>query len=1016
MFQFDVEKKYNHNDFVRFLSDFLPDSFEPQNEDIYYDFLRIDGSGNSKILGRCEELDLEVFELLYTSGYDPRVSLTKDVVNYMKNVSSFSNALVVLHSEHSEHWRLSLITTSFEVHDGKISRTYSNPHRFSFLLGKDCKQHTPKSMLFDKHKVESFEDLKSRFAIEVVTKEFFDAYREKYADFVEFITGKRFVKVGGKFEEKTLHDPNKQYVSEFNCDDKAVRDYVKKLFGRLVFLHFLQKKGWLGVEDNEDWGTGDRQFMSNLFSRFNEKESFLEYVLEPLFFDTLNTDRGESSIAPEPVCKAYGKKVRIPYLNGGLFEKDSLDVKSVAFPQKLFRELLEFFDTYNFTIDETDPSDQEIGVDPEMLGKIFENLLEDNKDKGAFYTPKEIVQYMCRESLIAYLLTKVSIPEEKIRDFVINQTVDFSEEEKKALSIALEDVKICDPAVGSGAFPMGIMNELLACRIALTENFSQQKRAQLKKEIVKNNIYGVDIEKGAVDIARLRFWLAIIVDEESPVLLPNLDYKIMQGNSLLESYKEIDLSKLVSGKEAGLFGDEEESAKLIQLTKDFYEPQTQKSKDELRKAINEKALEIVSLSGGSDALKELREINLYENNQFFLWHTWFNDVFNRPNNCNGFDIVIANPPYIDSETMTNLGLEWERKVLMSKFKNLSGNWDIYMAFFELALSLGKTITFITPDKWLSKPFGLQFREKQMKRRLSIITRAGSKVFENATVDAIITIFKEKSDFLEAYEFKNKASVNKVSGVLMEKINSPYLIDFLFSGNSALIQKIDSFDKSLKSLAECENACATSDFYLVKELIEENPNPTSDYYKLINTGTITKYANLWDQKPISYAGKYNFPIVSKKIFEKTLGKSYVSRACQPKLIFKGLNLLDVFLDETADFLPGKSTMVICSSNLNILKFLLGLLNSKLPIFYIKKKYASSSYCGGISFSKDMFNDFPIPEVSNHDFSEIVKIVDQILLTVKNDIFADISMYEKKLNQKIYSIYNLTAEESNYIEEN
>ena len=163
-----------------------------------------------------------------------------------------------------------------------------------------------------------------------------------------------------------------------------------------------------------------------------------------------------------------------------------------------------------------------------------------------------------------------------------------------------------------------------------------------------------------------------------------------------------------------MFGDEEESAKLIQLTKDFYEPQTQKSKDELRKAINEKALEIVSLSGGSDALKELREINLYENNQFFLWHTWFNDVFNRPNNCNGFDIVIANPPYIDSETMTNLGLEWERKVLMSKFKNLSGNWDIYMAFFELALSLGKTITFITPDKWLSKPFGLQFREKQRK--------------------------------------------------------------------------------------------------------------------------------------------------------------------------------------------------------------------------------------------------------------------------------------------------------------
>ena len=196
----------------------------------------------------------------------------------------------------------------------------------------------------------------------------------------------------------------------------------------------------------------------------------------------------------------------------------------------------------------TDPADMEIGVEPEMLGKIFENLLEDNKDKGAFYTPKEIVQYMCRESLIAYLGDN-----DKIRTLVTTHVSDFNDTEKKELIKNLKTVKVCDPAVGSGAFPMGMLNELFACRVALGEN---EDAAEIKKQIVRENIYGVDIEKGAVDIARLRFWLAIIVDEKEPIPLPNLDYKIMQGNSLLESYEGIDLSNLTKSSDE-LFDNDE---------------------------------------------------------------------------------------------------------------------------------------------------------------------------------------------------------------------------------------------------------------------------------------------------------------------------------------------------------------------------------------------------------------------------------------------------------------------------
>lgn len=301
----------------------------------------------------------------------------------------------------------------------------------------------------------------------------------------------------------------------------------------------------------------------------------------------------------------------------------------------------------------------------------------------------------------------------------------------------------------------------------------------------------------------------------------------------------------------------------------------------------------------------------------------------------------------------------------------------------------------------------------MKKRLTKISRAGSKVFDNATVDAIITVFNESSEILEAFQFYNKAEIHKVSEVSLNNISSPFLIDFLFSDNATLIQKIDQINNTMVSFAECENACATSDFYTVKDLIVENEHPSTNYYKLVNTGTIAKYTNLWDQKPINYAGKYYFPVVEKRKFENELGRSYVLRASRPKLIFKGLNLLDAFLDEKADFLPGKSTMVICSENINLLKFLLGLLNSKLPIFYIKQKYASSSYCGGISFTKDMFNNFPIPHASSIQQKPIIDLVDMVLNAKNNDSSADTGLIEEKIDELVFNLYDLSEEEKEVI---
>ncbi|MBO5014835.1 MAG: hypothetical protein J6C92_03380, partial [Bacteroidaceae bacterium] len=507
-------------------------------------------------LGNIDTTDsyrIGLFQYNITKGSvaNKRVGLRNLVKSFINPTwGEFDAALVVFDS--GDHWRLSFICD--------IKGEATSPKRYTYVFGSDdLLYRTPiERFNFLKKKGVSFENLKTAFSVEALSDEFFDKYREQYADFIQYITGKRFVKVGSKWEEKVLDPPNLALMQAFGHNEKKIRDYVKKMMGRITFLHFLQRKGWM---------CGDLNYMQNMFEHSAYKNDYLDSVLEPLFFGILNTKPAER----EALFTDYGwdksllnEWKDIPYLNGGLFERDEEDEPESRFPAEYFKRLFQFFSEYNFTIDENDPNDAEVGVDPEMLGKIFENLLEDNKDKGAFYTPKEIVRYMCQESLIAYLETNTSVAKDKIRQFVLSPeegVTDILDKKKPKLLAALEEVKICDPAIGSGAFPMGLLNELLHCREVLSgEHYN---RAEIKKSIIQNNIYGVDIEKGAVDIARLRFWLSIVVDEETPSPLPNLDYKIMQGNSLIESFMGVDLSKLTYEKESkkdrgdiSLFDDE----------------------------------------------------------------------------------------------------------------------------------------------------------------------------------------------------------------------------------------------------------------------------------------------------------------------------------------------------------------------------------------------------------------------------------------------------------------------------
>ena len=695
-------------------------------------------------LGNIDTTDsyrIGLFQYNITKGSvaNKRVGLRNLVKSFINPTwGEFDAALVVFDS--GDHWRLSFICD--------IKGEATSPKRYTYVFGSDdLLYRTPiERFNFLKKKGISFENLKAAFSVEALSDEFFDKYREQYADFIQYVTGKRFVKVGSKWEEKVLGEPNAALMQAFDHNEKKIRDYVKKMMGRITFLHFLQRKGWM---------CGDLNYMQNMFENSPYKNDYLDSVLEPLFFGILNTKPAER----EALFTDFGwdksllnEWKDIPYLNGGLFERDEEDEPESRFPADYFKRLFQFFSEYNFTIDENDPNDAEVGVDPEMLGKIFENLLEDNKDKGAFYTPKEIVRYMCQESLIAYLETNTSIAKDKIRQFVLSPedgVADIPENKKQKLLTALEEVKICDPAIGSGAFPMGLLNELLHCREVLSgEHYD---RAEIKKSIIQNNIYGVDIEKGAVDIARLRFWLSIVVDEETPSPLPNLDYKIMQGNSLIESFMGVDLSKLTYEKEYkkdkgefSLFDDEKNRLQktVSYLLSTYYSCSDHDKKVKLQQEISDtinKQLETQAYN--PSILRELRTINLAENNKFFLWHTWFSDVFNQDDK-EGFDIVIGNPPY--GANIDELVPLYERLYP----KTSHGYKDIYKYFYDFGLSICRkdgSLCYITPNTFLRQPRYGDLRRVLLEYNITQILDLGEDIFMDAVVPVAICLCKNASN-------------------------------------------------------------------------------------------------------------------------------------------------------------------------------------------------------------------------------------------------------------------------------
>ena len=1024
-------------------------------------------------------------------------------------------AVVAFVSPELNDWRFSLVKMEYKLTQTKTGRPkgeeeFTPARRWSFLVGSNEASHTAQSRLVniladDEHNP-TFQQLEEAFSIEKVTKEFINKYRDLYLELKNSI-------------DKVVEN-DKAIKEEFENKKVNTVDFSKKLLGQIVFLYFLQKKGWLGVPNDKNWGEGNRNFMRSLFTKCSqEKKNFFNDYLEFLFYDTLNNPRTDQADT------AYSKyfDCRIPFLNGGLFEPiNNYDWKhtDIIIPNELFSNskktdegdigsgILDVFDRYNFTVQEDEPLEKEVALDPELLGKVFENLIEENtrKGHGAYYTPREIVHYMCQESLINYLSTELNAVDDELSNDTTNvqqnqvsNTVEnkitktdieifikhgehLIENEKTALqkeediksgkqkstsikskmpeSIKnnaepldekLANIRVCDPAIGSGAFPVGMMLEIVKARNVLTNYFSEiEERTpyNFKWHCIENCLYGVDIDSSAIDIAKLRFWLSLIVDEEDITKikpLPNLDYKLVCGNSLLSVEIELFNGELFN--------------QLEKLKPKYFNETDINKKNELKKQINELIKEITN------------------NDQYFDFKVYFSEVFHEKK---GFDVVIGNPPYIQLQKAFNSKIKYADLYKNVGYGIFDRTSDIYCLFYEEGIKLLKNngiLCYISSNKWMRAKYGKKLRTFFMKYNPLFLIDLGPGIFENATVDTCIMMLKKTKNNVE-YSLravtiqKDKNQPINIDQQVKEKAItlSNLSKDTWFIADDAeqkLKEKIERIGKPLKEwdvkiyygiktglneafiidsakrqdiLDNCKDEAERERTEKIIKPILRGKDIKRYYYEWAGLWVIGIFPTLklnindypaikkyfldhFDIRQLEQSGekypKSGFNARKKtgnKWFETQDQIAYYKEFEKEKIVWaetdQALNTVIV----SKNFYLQKTCFMIIPKNENNHKIINALLNSKISQWYIRHQ---SSILGisGMSLTKDSVKKIPLPPITptiEPIVHQIESLVDQILSAKKENPQADTSNLEKEIDRLVYQLYDLTEEEIKIVE--
>ncbi len=1085
-------------------------------------------------LGKYEDIDGHKIEVLAVclnkqSSLERARTLQRNFIAWYLNGSrggiTKDAALVAFYTKDSDDWRLSLVKMDYHLGESKAGKikaiTELTPaRRFSFLVGASENTHTAQKQLLPIIKDTEFKprltDLESAFSVEVVTKDFFEKYKKLFLDTMEALDTlvAKDAKIKADFQEKNI--------------DTA--DFAKKLLGQIVFLYFLQKKGWFGVSRDSDWGTGPKDFLRRLFEKtIAPYDNFFNDTLEPLFYEALAVERTDDF---------YSKfNCKIPFLNGGLFDPlgnyDWVHT-DIRLPDELFSNnrktkegdtgdgILDVFDRYNFTVKEDEPLEREVAVDPEMLGKVFENLLEvkDRKSKGTYYTPREIVHYMCQESLINYLLTELNgkVDRDDIETLIrLGETaiehdkvvLEHGEEKGRytfklpssirnnasLLDEKLEKIHVCDPAVGSGAFLVGMMTEVIRVRNILTNYLSDNGRSiyDFKRHAIQNCLYGVDIDPGAVEIAKLRLWLSLIVDEQDIKQikpLPNLDYKIMQGNSLLEEYEGIKLfdegivttspldntkqieeikqklsdlqreffklhstgelkgakkqqidvelkkysdwlSKLtkapkVKADNGSLFDQfseaKQKAGELKKLHQEFFETANKREKDEIKKQIEALEWELIEATlreqNKLSLLPEIEQFKKANIKPFFLWKLNFSDVFEKNG---GFDVVIANPPYISFGLR---GTEKGDKGWVNSLRDIYPNsaeykLSIYAIFMDRGLQLlpeGGILCYVTPDSFLLGRYFSKIRRYILDiSKIITILMFEKDFWESGVVGRpVITVLQtEKNSDLRKNNipvFRLYASLGDFNKNIVQEFsyNQAYFEDIPYSRFRLFFSKkykdlVDHIESGSGKLSDFASVHTGVRAKIGQKNIVGKVRLGETWHKgLISGSEIGKYF-------IKYDG--NFLNIDPKILW--------TGGWDPKIILKdklllrqtGDSLIAAYDNNKYYHLNNLHSIAPKDDKSETLKLVLSLLNSKLFDFY----YRLISLETGRTMAQTDIETIEllpvrIPQTGLKD--ELVGLVDEILAS--NGDKEVVRQLQMGLDWLVYKLYGLTPEEIEIVE--
>lgn len=1055
-----LNENFDQQEFIDWIEEFLPDfSKDTRKVDVPKGFT---GVNSITTLG---ESALGVRVYVIETNDDPsrrKVGLATDSFNLLKNYGT-PNAIIVYYSPNTSLWRISLLTSTPIWAEKKIITKLSNPKRQSYVLGSKAKVKTPHQYLLSKGKVTDFTDLKSRFSLEVVNKDF---YKEISHAFIRLVGGTIANSKSQKSSNPLLKLPALKDSSQTNLE------FAVRLIGRIIFCWFLREK-----RSASGHSLMPKELVS--FDAANNTPDYYHRILEPIFFEILNKPiRSRKETFINDLFSA------IPYLNGGLFSpheddffnynegKQAINHNLVIVPDEWLKAFFEVLETYNFTIDENTSFDEELSIDPEMLGRIFENLLAEinpetgesaRKSTGSYYTPRAIVDYMVDESLYLYLKNKTNIGSDKLKSLISYDLEDdtsnpLNDEEKDHIAQALGSIKILDPACGSGAFPIGAMQKIvfvlqqidqhgqlwfkkqiqntpIELRKVIEREFKEKNFDYIRKlGIIRENIYGIDIQPIATEISRLRCFLTLVVDERIDDSLenrgieplPNLDFKFVTANTLVGLPTSVG-----SVSQIGLFEDDQ-GIKELKEVRDMFFNASGFERDQLKlqfvQTQNKMFQKLISegLRGHAEMTSMLTSWDPFSHKS----SAWFDQewMFGIKD---GFDIVIANPPWVftrrgdfDKKLKKIITDTYLKKLKGSQVGHAkqSGKINLFAIFILFAANILKKdglMTFIIPNTLLRATIFDAIRKYLLdETSISSIVDLSKGIFENVTASTIVLI-------LENTKPNQKTQINVSQSLpIDDKYNewkveqNSFLKNVSYGFNiyandigSSLINKIlvnsERLDKYYKVMG---GGIATGPGK--KDYISNTK--LSDLYKpLIEGKDVKRYLISFSDKYILYDRVKLYRARDEKVFllDEKLVTQRIGGGRYPLVVGYDNNKYYTF-NSTNTILKRED------SNDSDLKYLLGLLNSKLLNWYFKIQYTNKSELT-VNISKTFLEQLPIKMGSSETKTSLINSVNKMIDMLQKkhgDLDHDkkIEACEKQIDEIIYQIYDLSEDEIKTIE--